>query len=512
MLVNVVATDGNGQAIHGLKAQDLTVLEDGKPQRISIFEEHRADAIPVTKPAALNLPDHVYTNYVTPVDAGALTVLLFDSLNTDRAHLTYAKREMLSFLTKLPAGKRVALFTLGHGLRMVQDFTEDSDSLIDVARHLSTTPHPSYSNAKEMSTTIAELKDSGLTRAPAAYRAMVEFLGEDFQGKQESRVLDTLDGLNQLARTLAVVPGRKNLIWISGGFPFDFVSNVPQIRKTAALLAEMQIAVYPVDARGVLTLGADGSTRSSEIFAPVQTQSYETISGQGDENISLLASMINIARLTGGRAYYNKNDLQGAIADGMESGSNYYTLAYRPGNPKWNGTFRKIEIKGAGPRTNLLYRSGYYAILDPVSSSDSVDRMIGLAMQPNVPLSTALIMKARVIAPSGPDQAAAIDMLIDVHGLSFTETGQKHKTPKVQFAAIAWDAKGHPAGSFSADYRQELTPEQLESLQRTGLQMHQELLLKPGVYQLRLGVIDRLTGRIGTLDVPLTVESHVAAN
>ena len=109
-----------------------------------------------------------------------------------------------------------------------------------------------------------------------AYRSLVQFLADDYQGKLEARSQYTLDALTQLARALAVLPGRKNLIWISGGFPFDITSNAPQLQKVAALLAANRIAVYPVDARGVVTMTADGSTRDSELYAPVQTESYET--------------------------------------------------------------------------------------------------------------------------------------------------------------------------------------------------------------------------------------------
>ena len=74
------------------------------------------------------------------------------------------------------------------------------------------------------------------------------------------------------------------------------------------------------------TWGADGSTRGSEAFS--LTESYETTSGQGVEALRLRQTMMNLATLTGGRAYYNRNDLQGAIRDGVDSGSNYYILAY----------------------------------------------------------------------------------------------------------------------------------------------------------------------------------------
>ena len=78
------------------------------------------------------------------------------------------------------------------------------------------------------------------------------------------------------------------------------------------------------------------------------------------------------------------------------------------------------------------------------------------------------------------------------------------------FVASVWDAKGKPAGSASATFNEHLTPAQLASLLRTGLQLHQEMALKPGTYDLRLGVVDRQSGKIGTLDVPLTVESKLA--
>ncbi len=511
VLVDVVVTDTNGQPVHNLKTQDFSVLEDGKPQRLVGFEEQRPDAAPEKQAIALDLPKNVYTNFVTRSDPGALTVLLFDSLNTDSQNLTYAKTEMMSFLRKLPPGKRVALFTLGEHLQMVQSFTDDSDALIAAARQLSTKPHPAYTNNKEFSATIGELKESGLAKSPKAFRQMVRFLGEDYQAKTESRAQDTLDALTLLARSLDIVPGRKNLIWLSGGFPFDITSNAPQLQKVAALLAATRIAVYPVDVRGIVTMSADGTTRDSEIFAPVQTESYETLSGQYDENNSLVETLLNTAKMTGGHAYINKNDLQSAINDSMQTGASYYTLAYSPDDANWNGKFRKIAVKSSRPNVKLLYRSGYYAILDPLSTKEDPNRIVAIAMQPNVPLSTQLIMKARVVPPEESDKATAIDMLIDVHDLAFTEGTEKQKTPEVQFVAIAWDEKGKQVASFSEGFHPPLAPEQMRALLRSGLQLHQDMMLKPGSYQLRLGVMDRLSGRIGTLDVPLTIEAKVAA-
>jgi hypothetical protein len=86
---------------------------------------------------------------------------------------------------------------------------------------------------------------------------------------------------------------------------------------------------------------------------------------------------------------------------------------------------------------------------------------------------------------------------------------KEQKEPNVQFVAVAWDANGKQSASFSEEFRSPLPPAQLESLLRTGLQVHQGMLLKAGSYQLRLGVLDRLSGRVGTLDVPLTIRAGV---
>jgi VWFA-related protein len=511
VLVDVVVTDRNGQPVHDLKKQDFTVVEDGKPQRVVAFEEQRPDRTPKVQAPALNLPKNVYTNFVSRTGPGALTVLLFDSLNTDRMSLTYARNEMLNVLKNLAPGKKVALFTLSERLQMVQSFTDNTDALIALATQLSTKPHAAYSNSREFSATVGEMKEAGFAKNPQAFHNFVQFFGEDYVAKLEARTQDTLDALNLLARSLAVVPGRKNLIWISSGFPFDITTNAPQLQKTAALLAATRIAVYPVDVRGVMTMTADGSTRDSEIFAPVQTQSYETLSGVDAENASIVETFLNTAKLTGGKAYINKNDLQSAINDGMQTGSHYYSLAYRPDNINWNGKFRKISVKSSRPNLKLLYRSGYYGILDPLSTKEDPSRVVATAMQPTVPVSTQLIMKARVVPPEEPGKPTAIDMLIDVRDLVFNESADKQRTPEVQFVTIAWDSHGKQVAGFSEGFKAPQSPAQMQSLLRTGLQFHQDLLVKPGSYQLRLGVMDRLSGRIGTLDVPLTIEAKVAA-
>ena len=81
----------------------------------------------------------------------------------------------------------------------------------------------------------------------------------------------------------------------------------------------------------------------------------------------------------------------------------------------------------------------------------------------------------------------------------------------VQFVGIAWDSSGKQVAGFSEGFHRGVPPEQWQRLLTTGLQLHREIQLGPGSYQLRLGVMDRVAGRIGTLDVPLTIVAKATA-
>ena len=503
VLVDMVVTDGHGQPVHDLKAGDFTVLDNGAPQGIVAFEEHRADATPVA-PRKLNLPENVYTNYVSRTEPGALTVLLFDSLNTSPQDLTYARNKMINFIKKLPPGTRIAMYALGSQLRLVHSFTENSDELIAAAQELSVNPKLAYSGINEFTASIDDLKHSGLNRVPGVVQAMSRFLGEEYEGKIEWRTQDTLEVFTQLAHALAVVPGRKNLIWISSAFPMDFSMDAPRLQRVAELLAANRIAVYPVDAHGIFVPGADAQVTGSEAYS----ERSEGFSPANQENIDSIQTMRSIAEITGGRAHFNTNDLAGAMADSMRTGSNYYTLAYRPSGIEWNGDFRKIAIKTPHSDLKVLSRSGYYAISDPTNLNDDPGRILMTAMQPTVPVSTQFIMKARVVPPQTAGESAKIDFFVDIHELGLTELhGQK--TPLIDFVAVAWDGNGKERGRFSEEFHT-VSAVEYRSLLKNGLQVHQEMPLEPGSYQLRLGVMDRLSGRIGTLDVPLTVAGAAA--
>src|SRR5262249_17814847 len=122
VLVDVVVTDKQGKPVPGLRAEDFTIEEKGKTQKIASFTTSpEAGAKPEP------LPPGIYSNraqYRSP--GGPITVLLLDALNTAFKDQAYARQQMLKFVQQqYRPGQRMAVFTLTGQLQVLQDFTSD---------------------------------------------------------------------------------------------------------------------------------------------------------------------------------------------------------------------------------------------------------------------------------------------------------------------------------------------------------------------------------------------------
>jgi len=210
-------------------------------------------------------------------------------------------------------------------------------------------------------------------------RNIAAFLNNAYQREAnfftENRVHQTVEALTAIANHVGTLPGRKNLIWVSATFPFSIGYDNPAVRgfdnrklfandiETAArALTTANMAVYPVDARGLTTpdTGATakiaspfGSSRiaSQPAFRPVSTATFDTMNMLADR--------------TGGRAFYNRNDVWGAIRDAIDDSRVTYELGYYPQGIEWNGKFREIRVEVKRPGAHVRARKGYFALPEP---------------------------------------------------------------------------------------------------------------------------------------------------
>ncbi len=523
VLVNVVVTDATGKSVHGLTQHDFVVLEDGKAQSIRSFDEHSGaatDADPKTpnagKELTLNLGPNVHTNWVSVPKNQVTNILLFDMLNMSTQDLVSAKAELLNTLRHLPEGQQFALFVMGAHLHMIQGFTWDKNAMIEAATGLSTHSSLAYSDARSFSSDIGALRETMAAKEPKSFQALITTLATEQDIKLESRSLFTSDALYLMARALVAIPGRKNLIWITSGYSFDAQrGDADRLSRLTSQLAASQIAVYPIDVRGVIDNEPDATTRDSEIFAPSGDAVGPWIANMNEEQRGTYETMFDIAAQTGGRAFINQNRFLPAISNIIESGANYYTLAYRPSNGKWDGSFRKIQVKTPRRNIKLLYRTGYYALADPLQLPrvEDRERALQIAMQPFAPPSTTLIIKTRVVPPADGATPVKLDYLVDVSDLTTPDqpTTPKKKGINLIFEAVAMDGQGRVVASHAWIVKQDLSESELQDMRRRGLQIHQDFPLQAGDYEIRLGVLDRNSGKVGTVNVPVTIAQAMPA-
>ncbi len=536
VVVDVVATDKEG-AVTDLKQDDFTILENGKEQKIRVFnfqQPHPASpgaaAVATSKP-----PENVYSNTARFNANSALNILLMDALNTNLPHQAYVRDQMMHYLEKMPEGQPVAVYTLSTKLTLLQDFTDDPAVLRKVAKEIKTSMSPLLDNpagGPDAELLPAGLADSGMMPAQML-SSMQTFEQERVAFQTDLRLTYTLNALNTIARSLAGYPGRKNLIWISEAFPLTIDPNLEltgdtfagtrnygqQIAEAADSLIDAQIAMYPIDARGLVPSSLfDASNSGRDKFGRSMSRPGRMATAMSAESAQLQAvhgTMQEMADRTGGRAFYNTNGIDGAIRKSIEDGSTYYTLAYYPEDKNWNGKFRKIHVKVNRSGVKLRYRLGYYAV-DPTSfvekSQKQQDSAFALALSPDSPIATGLPFNALVIPPAEvAPKTVRINFGVDPHAISFERLPDGLQHAQLECTVQAFSAKGKLVRGELTTVKAALKPDTFSQIMHDTFPCQQDINLEPGKYYLRLGVRDTRTGLIGTTNAKVAVASAAPA-
>ena len=532
VVVDVVVTDKNG-AVMDLGRDDFTVLEDGKEQKVRVFNFQRptVNATAGAPMAPPKLPENVYSNVARYSASSALNVVLLDALNTNLPHQAYVRDQMIHYLEKMPEGQPVAVYTLGTKLTLLQDFTNDPAVLKNVVKELKGKISPLQDNptgGAETESLPAGWADSGMVPGQML-DAMQRFEQERVGFQTDLRVTYTVNALNSIARSLSGYPGRKNLIWISEAFPISVDPNMEltgdvfagtrnygaQIAEAADALIDAQIAMYPIDARGLVAPSVfDASNSGRDKFGRSLGRGGRfgrAISNESAQLQNVHGAMQEIADRTGGRAFYNTNGIDAAIRKSIEDGSTYYTLAYYPENKNWNGKFRKIQVKVNRSGVKARHRMGYYAV-DPQSFADQGQKRqmaaFELALNPDSPISTALPFNALVIPPAEKaPKTVMVNFGVDPHAISFEKLADGLEHATVECTIQAFSAKGRLVKGELSTVKAALKPETFARVMQETFPCQQAIDLEPGNYYLRLGVRDDRTGLIGTTNAKVTVAS-----
>jgi VWFA-related protein len=533
VLVDVVVTDKQGKPVTGLHPEDFVIQEKGKSQKIAFF----TSAGESIKQPGPQLPPGIYSNkpeYRSP--GGPLVVLLLDAANTPFNDQAYARQQMLKFVKEeYKPGQRTAIFTLTNSLGVLQDFTSDPNVLLKAFETYKPTPQEMADAAPPR--VLSSSSDGGSGSQNAAQGAAD--IMRSFQSIQLSYVMDrrietTLGGMRALARILGGIPGRKSVIWVTAAFPFNLIpenrdvtsaeleeslpsvnqmglgtraggslagverqGHAQEIREASAQLASAQVAIYPVDARGLIS-GMEGSI---DVLPSRQSESASsTAAARISDATDSQETMREIARETGGIAYINQNEIKQGVVVAMADASASYTLGYYPEDKKWDGKYRAVKVKVNRDGVDSRYRRGYFAI-DPASLKDrNPEQGTAEALQDRAP-DTLVTFSAQV--KPGVAGKLGVDFLVDARTLSTEDVSGGNKKFNVVLYAAIFAPDGKMVGNQSLKVDQAFDAATYQKIVEKGMLLHMDLNVPPGKNELRMAVRDNRTGNTGTLTAPL---------
>jgi hypothetical protein len=247
-----------------------------------------------------------------------------------------------------------------------------------------------------------------------------------------------------------------------------------------------------------------------------------------------------VAEATGGSAYHMNNDLKAGIAKAIDTGSQYYTLSYVPPGSEYDGRHHTIKLETDKPGLHLTYRDEYYAE-DPAKMTPTPGLTLATTAVPQVkagdmraamgramPTSSDILFDVQVkpsdepAKPSDPPIFGVLDVkfkakpltrygfqyVLPGRQIAFATTPDGTRKGSLEFDIAAYDSDGKLVTSLSQSINLPLTGDQAQQLAKGPFRFFQQLDLPPGEIFVRIGVLDRTSNKVGTVEIPVTVPKN----
>ncbi len=512
--VPVVVTDNFGAHVHGLRKEDFNVIEEGIEQPVAVFEEVQAQKTP--RPPDPVPADHFSNLHAADPANRQLTIVVIDMLNTPAPDQVYAKDQIVKYLTEPgSAGQPVSLLALNRtGVKLIHHFTRDKKELTVALNSVQRSQQPVTEDPSEALLTDGKDKLSKILQSFGEFQVGGEQAALSFERRRIISI--TLDGMQQIAQAYMGYPGRKTLIWASGGFPFalteetmalkegtapvDTPANMqPLYERTWAALNRAQISVYPVDVHGLGDLPGPAT-------APVKKPLPDPFTHGQWLHAESNATFEAFAKATAGRAYLNQNGLQQAIHQAVDDSSSYYLLGYYLRREDKKEGWRKLHVDVHRDGVHVLARTGFFMTLLSSKTEDTSPDSIQAALDsPLEYTGISITAKWQEMQPA-PEagKKKAIFTLTMPAGFAQVDESDRNRFA-IDFWAAARTPKGAPGGDTEQTMEGHLKPETYDRFRNQGTEYRGVLTVAPGQYTVRFVVRDRLSGRIGTVSAPLNV-------
>ena len=519
--VPVIVKDKKGGHLGGLKQEAFTVEQDGKPVRAAIFEEVKNASGEMTPQREL---PGVISNYsAADQRPRRLLIIVLDTLNTPALYQVRAKQALLNFLmTAVPPNEPVALLGLGQdGLRQLHPFTTDTSLLIAAIKKVQT----QVSNADDIATSMPDATSPAdrheSQRLGGGARELQDFLdaAESNSGynafRQRQSIRLSLLCFQQLANAFAAIPGRKTVVWATGGFPFllddpaafnrmgmEFAQDYD---RTWRVLSSANISVYPVDLMGLVAPDFNrysAANQAGQIYPMYPGYAMGRRPAYYDYDRQRQDTMRAVANATGGIACVDNNDLARCLDRAARDSESYYLLGYYlqgDQKPGWH----KLKVKVAGEHGEVRARQGFYSGDTPrrLEQRRHDDMYVAVASPIDYTGVHFAITQPRLART--PDGKTTISVDVIVPGASFRIATQQQNQLDLDVLALALRSGGKVAGTSSHKISGTPSDASANRLEKEGLRITETMSVEPGKYVLRVAVRDNQTGQIGTVHTPI---------
>lgn len=473
VLTDVTVTDAKGNPVHGLPESAFQIFDNKKLQKIASFEEHSGAPVATLPASTADSYSNDYLLHLPPV----LNVMLIDIANLDIAYQMYLNYELTKFLNEMPEGQPFAIYLrAGEGCFLLQNFTSDRKLMLDAVH-------------------------KAIPRFPPPPNARV--------------YLTEYDTLRQIAISLSQLPGRKNILWFSGGstqLDSALRSNAVSVQNEAGwrdlydLLDQERIAIYPIDARGLT-----GCLKCGHLYFQFM-------------------AMNDVAQATGGHAFYNDNGFKEIAQYIFNSGASFYTLTYAPTNLEFNNKWHKVHVKVDGTSYRLSYRSGYFAdgsLRKPEQKTESRTRLLANGEKLSIPDSKTqqpIVFQATILPTSDPSIAerdkpsGALPLPAEKRGATsfvirytvpMEELTRRRVNGKFEInlgvAVVEINHFGGLVEDSAYQVAMVLKEDSYRHSPNLPVTVDQQVNLTENVQFLNLGVWDSVSGRFGSIEIPFTV-------
>ena len=512
----VIVTDKAGNHVHGLTKQNFHIFENGKEQKVATFEEIVASdqQLPVIPPR----PGEFTNLTLSDQHPRSITVIALDMLNTPFLSQANSRHELVRYLADNIDSKQVLALMIitSRGVKVVQGLTGDREQLIQLLKKTGgdLTAMLGLGPDTQANAAVGDVPElpTNLSR-PFVAAAQATAHGDTLSAQvlQQQAIEQTLNGFLEIAWFLSGVPGRKSLIWATGGFPFEISTAAqlpggylsPLYERTMQALDAAQISVYPIDARGLV-----GTDSSAAVVSSTGPELAHQVANRTQFQQSLIDTLNEFADITGGKAFYNTNDLASSFKRAADDGTSYYLVGYYLDTHNRNSGWRGLKVKLDRKDLDVRSREGFFVTkatmdLEATRTSDLNFALTSPIEGTGVPLSV------KWLGTSGEGAKRKSDFIIHMPpgGVSIAgSNGQKRLNFEFAASAYASDGKtGKAVVTIDRSVNLTVPESQIATVMANGIDMKNVLELSPGQYVVRIVIRDNVTGKIGSVTAPLTV-------